>query len=499
MPDLFITVEQAEADMLACAAFIAERIKSGDGHAEAMRMVLPRYLARNEVDLAAELANAIDDPFSRDRLLTIVAEKCSEIDDYEYALQLAEAIEDGGQRAEAQERIGLILAGNGKTEEAAELAAEMSHPDFVLAGIAVRLMAEGNTTSGSETLDSIAFPAARVLALQQIAADQIDAKKAGPAVKTLESAAETALDIEHDEEQIRKLCEISDLFVSAKRRDKAIEIYEKARGSAELLDNMHRDYFLATCAIGFLNAGSKELTERTLDLITDKTHMASALLGIARDQWKKGEKEDAMDTLDEAYEILRSQRDIETRDSRARNVLMASIATQFAGFGKAERASAAAQENQDIDEQTNALSQIAGILTMQRQDELARQAMETIPDDAGRLFALIHVADAKEKLDGPSAAIAMLDEATSMTETVPQLAMRSSLLNELAVRYGNHDLQEKAHELALSSLDIISEIRDESSKAAALASLSDVYVHLGADLGNEEMRILRHMVSAVAR
>ncbi|MBP9111024.1 MAG: hypothetical protein KBF83_15830, partial [Pyrinomonadaceae bacterium] len=83
--DYFISKERAETDLLDCAAFLAERVKSADGHAEAMSEIVPRYLAKGDVDLAAELANAIDDPFSRDRLLIQVAEKCAQIDDDEYA------------------------------------------------------------------------------------------------------------------------------------------------------------------------------------------------------------------------------------------------------------------------------------------------------------------------------------------------------------------------------------------------------------------------------
>ena len=58
--DYFISKERAETDLLDCAAFLAERVKSADGHAEAMSEIVPRYLAKGDVDLAAELANAID-------------------------------------------------------------------------------------------------------------------------------------------------------------------------------------------------------------------------------------------------------------------------------------------------------------------------------------------------------------------------------------------------------------------------------------------------------
>src|SRR6478609_11460606 len=117
MADLFISREQAQEDVLAAAAFIGERIKSADGHADAMGAVIPRYLEHGNVDLAAELANAVDDPYSRDRLLTQVAVRCAEQEDNEYALQLADAIEDDGIRSQCRERVALANAEKGKADE----------------------------------------------------------------------------------------------------------------------------------------------------------------------------------------------------------------------------------------------------------------------------------------------------------------------------------------------------------------------------------------------
>ena len=67
---------------------------------------------------------------------------------------------------------------------------------------------------------------------------------------------------------------------------------------------------------------------------------------------------------------------------------MATIAAQFAGFGKTEKATEIALENQDTGEQMAALSQIAQILTVQKEDDLARQTLNLIDEDADRLFAI---------------------------------------------------------------------------------------------------------------
>lgn len=497
MPDYFISEEKAESGMLDCAAYIGERIKSADGHAEAMKAIIPRYLSRGELDLAAELANAVDDPYSRDRLLIAVAEKCADADDDEYALQLADAVEDTGMQAEALERVALVMAAKGRTEKASEVAATMAHADFVYAGIAVNQAAAGHWSASDASLDGIEFPAARVSALQQIASLQIEKGQSGEAISALDRARAAADEIEHDEEKIRALSEIGSSFIEAKRNDKAVETFDKARSLAEVLDNVHRDNFLARCAIGFLHAGSVDLCDRTLDLVTDKTQMTSALVAVARDHWKKQEKDDAIDALDEAYEILKSQRDIETRDSRARNALMATIAAQFAGFGKTERATAIALEIQDPNEKTSALSQTAQTLTSQSEDDLARQTINLIDEDADRVFALIGIADVKEKLDEKDVAIALLNEAASLSETVPQLASRSLALNEIAARFADQGDGAKAREISIKNLAVIADIRDESSRAAAIAALADIYRHANMNLLGDEKEHLVRLVSKV--
>ncbi|MEO7538809.1 MAG: hypothetical protein ABIV21_02195, partial [Pyrinomonadaceae bacterium] len=435
MSDLFISKETAEQDLLACAAFLAERIKSSDGRGEAMNAVIPRYLARGDVDLAAELANATDEPFSRDKLLLLVAEKCAEIDDDEYALQLTDAIEDLGIQSHAFERVALSAISKGNRAKALEIADSMAHPDLIYAAVAAHQAIEGDDGGSRATLDMIMFPSSRVHALQQVAADRIKSGRAEAATEPLDEAVAAANDIEHSEEKIRNLLDIGNLFIEAEQNDKAVSTFELACRAAEALDNTHRDFFLVNCALGFLYAGSQAQSDTTLDLVTDKTQMASALLAVAREQWKNEEKQQAVDTLEEAYEILKSQREAETRDSRARNTLFASIAAQLAGFGKTDRGVEVALENIDPRERTAALSQIAQILTVQKEDALSRQTMNLIDEDADRLFALLGIADAKVGLGEPDGSIALLDEAATLSETVSQLGARSAILNSIAERY----------------------------------------------------------------
>jgi tetratricopeptide (TPR) repeat protein len=249
----------------------------------------------------------------------------------------------------------------------------------------------------------------------------------------------------------------------------------------------------------FLRAGSIDLADRTLDLVMDKTQMASCLVGYSQVFWQKNEPGEALETLEEAYAILKSQRDAETRDSRARFALFATIAVQFAHFEKPDRAIEIAQQNIDENEQTSALAQIADVCTLQNKDEFARQAVQAIADDAQKMFALISVSDAKNRAGKREEAIEILREAASLAETVPQLAPRSAAFNEFARRFLKYGETEKAREILRENLETISQIRDESVRASTLAGLAEIYEQESFALTDTEKEILLTMIRRAER
>lgn len=491
MPEHYISQTVAEKDLLACAAYIGESIASGQGRAEAMLAVVPCYLAKGDVDLAAELANTVDDPFTRDKLLILVAEKCAEIDDDEYAMQLVEAMEDFGMQAEGRERVGLIKAGKGQIDVAREIAVDMSHPDFVFAGIAARQSADGDDDAANITISRIEFAGAKVSALLSIAQSKQADEKPDTATKLLATAVEAATEIEHEEEKIRAFCDIGNLFIEAKRNDFAVETFAKARGFAEELDNIHRDAFLAAVSVGFLRAGSQDLADRTLDLVADKTQIAACLLGHAKQFWKTDQKTESAEALEEAYAILKSQREIETRSAKERYGLFTSIATQFAGFEKGERAIEIADGIEDENERMSALSQIATILTGQEKDDLARNALNTIPEDAQRVFALIGMSDAKNNNGDKNDAVTLLNEASHLAESVPQLSFRCSAYNEIAKRFAKYEEADGFDAAIEKNVESITAVKDESIKVTALVELSKLIDDLKLDIPPEDLDFLR--------
>lgn len=489
-----ISTQDAQTNLLACATYLAENIKSSDGHAEAMKEIIPRYLEKGEVDLAAGLADTIDDPFVRDKMLTFVAEKCAAIDDDEYALQLVEAIEDYGTQREAMERIALQKSAKNDFAKALEIANELEHPDNALADIALHQAAQGDEAEAQKTIGGIDYPTAKAVALQNIALLNLQKGESEKTTEYLEKAVQAAKEIEYAEEQIRTFLDIGNHFIEAKQNGKAIETFDKAKAITETLDNVHRDMFFSSVALGFLRAGSVDLADRAFDSVTDKTQMISTLVGFSQTFFGKGETGEAKETLEEAYAILKSQKDLEIRDSRARFNLWATIAVLFARYEKPERAVEIAQGITNGDAQMSALSQIAQILTAQGKDDLAREVIQSIGDDAQKIFALIGVADAKNKLEKKDEAIEYLNEAAHSAESVSQLSLRSTILGELAERFQALGENERAREIATENLETIAQIRDESIRAVALANLSEFNERANFDLTDAEKGILQSLV-----
>ncbi len=488
-----ISRNEAGENLLDCAGYLAETIKSADGHSEAMKEIIPRYLEKALVDLAAGLADGVEDPFMRDLLLTQVAEKCAAIEDDEYAFQLIESIEDYGNQLRAREKVALVKAAKGDLEKAFEIAESLEHPDDVFADVAVREAIRGDESDALETLEEIEFPYAKVTALQNIALVYLGKDEKAKAVKFLEKAKLAANDIEFIEEQIRAFVEIGNNFLAARESGKAIETLDKAKTITEDLDNVHRDSFFADIALGFLYAGSLDLADRTLDLVADKTQMVTALLGFSQYFHAKGETEDALETLEEAYAILKSQKDLEIRDSRSRYRLWTACAIIFAKYGKEERAVEIASEIPEEQTQMSALTQIAEVFAAQGKDEQAAQAVKAIAEESGKTFAYIGISDAKNELELKEEAVKYLAEAYHHAGLINRFGLRSNAYNDLAKRFVEHANKEKAREICAENLETITQIKDESLRAVALARLADLYEAAEFELNDAEKEVLEAM------
>ena len=301
MKEHSISLAEAEENLATAAAYLAENIGSSDGHAEALKKIVTYYIAKGEVDLAAELADTIRDNFVRDNLLVSVAEKCASKNDDEYAFQLAEAIEDEGFRSTALERIAVRQAIRDDFETALKTAESLSHADDAFSIVAVRQMIKGQEAEARETLSKIELPSAKIRALQLTANYFQEENETEKALEFLNETVKNSDEIEMPEEKIRAMSGIAEQYLEIGKFDKAIEILGKARAAAEVLSGNHRDGLLSSISVDFLRAGSIDLADHTLDLVIDKTQIASTLTAFSNEFARKDETEDALDALEEAY------------------------------------------------------------------------------------------------------------------------------------------------------------------------------------------------------
>lgn len=484
----------AQSDLLSACTYIAERIKSSDGHAEALKEIVPFYLAKDDVDTAAELANSIDDPFARDRLLLDVAEKCAAIDDDEYAVQLAETIEDVGLQSIAFEKIAAIKAEKKQFDKAYELAEGLEHRDEVLAQIAVQQNSSGDEMSALKTLAEVSFAPARVRALLEIADEFQRKSETEKSIEYLDKAHDAVAEIEFDEEKLRTLISIGGHYLLTSRNDKAIRIFAEAQTIAESLEGMHRDNFLSQISSGFLEAGSLELADRALDLVKNKSVTASALAMYALHYHNKGEKEEALEILDEAHEIIRSERDNEIVDSRGRFGILGTIASRFATFGRPEKGIDVALEIKGGAARYNALAEVAQWCAINEKEEMAQQALDSIQEDSEKVFALISISDAKQQADKKDDALNLLKEAHEICQPMPQLSIKTQAQNHIATRLHKLGETDEARKIATENLETISRILDDSQKANAIADLSIVYKSLDFELNESEKEMLTGML-----
>lgn len=494
MSNFFIERQVAENDLLACAAYLGERVGSLDGHADAIAKIARIYAEKGEVDLAASLIDAINDPHVRDANLVEIAGKCVELDDDEYAFQLAEAIEEFGLQEQAKIVIAVNQARKGRFEESLETADSLNDPSSALGEIALIFARQGNEEKAREILETIDFPLIRIQVLNELAAIKLKADENEEALQLLEQSLAETENIEFPEEKVQILLDTANRFFAAGNAEKAGLLLDEAREIAETLDDKFRDQTLTQISLALASFGNFEKAGKIPKNIKDLHQTALCLAGIALEYQSKEEPEKALEYLEEAWQTLKSQPDNKIRSSEARFGLWATIAVRFAQFGKEERALEIAQTNPEEGNYHAALTNIAGICTAHGKEDAAKSAINAINDFSTKTFALIGVSDAEAKRDNTDKSLQKLTEAYEMSENIGQLPMRVRALDEIAVRFAERGNKEKAEIVLFESLEKIQLILDQSHQAEELANLFLAYEKISAEIGEKERDILRLMV-----
>ncbi len=142
----------------------------------------------------------------------------------------------------------------------------------------------------------------------------------------------------------------------------------------------------------------------------------------------------------------------------------------------------------------SALRQVAEVFAGKEKDEFALQSVKAIGDEYYKMLAFISMADAKKELGENDEAAKYLSDAHFHAGLIDRFGMRSEGYNDLAKRFYELGDNEKSREICLENLETISQIKDESVRAVALASLSDLYTEAEFELNDAEKEILKPII-----
>jgi tetratricopeptide (TPR) repeat protein len=488
------TKEEALADLLHAAAFLAEGVASVDGMAEAMNEVVPRFLERGEVDMAAALADVTADPLTRDRLLVIVAEKCIEKRDDEYGMQLVEAIEDLSLSAGAMERVALKLIARGDFEPAFGIAATLGHPDEVFKSAAIERYKSGAFEEALQIASKVTVSAAKASLAMAFARTASENESTIEFENQIKNAERYALDVDLPEESATLLIELGNLCAELGRKDLAVRVFEKARETAETLTWPHRENLLGASAVGFFVFGSVTLADLALDLIDDKSVIARTLATFAHQMRKAGDKGGAVQALEEAFEILGSQKEREIRDYRANNNAWRAVALQFALSGEYDKSVKVVNEIPDPESRSAALSQCAVVFSDSDLNHDWRGMIDKIADPVLELATLIAIAaNQSQKSDAESSQL-LLDECVRRLNGIEQPLAACSILTDIFDSYSKVGEAEKAAQCLREALRTCSSIINVSNQAMVLARLSSKVDSNSFPIGEAETRLINSII-----
>ncbi len=465
------TIEEASNSLLSTAVYEAELIGGRDERTAALVNLIPFFLQRKDVDSAAELADSIEETFVRDRELGVVAARCIEINDEEYAFQLVEAIEDPNSRNTALERIAIEYAKEGKLDDARKVIDELEYPSEALTEISFQEAKAGDIEKAYQTVSSIGYPKVEIDALERISTLFTTPEDKDFAVGSLLKAVGRVSELELPEQEIDALVSLGTLFSNVDDKANAIQALSDARQKAEELDSVSKDHYLSKVSLAFMQVGSVDLADLSLDGVVDQVKIATCLAGFARTYLNEGEQEDAVDALVEAIAVLKSQPEREIRDSNERMEAFRSIAITFGLSGDYGRANEVLDDLHDP--RMNMETRVQ--LILMEADSADSGDIETLirslNDDEFELGAYLSLSDHYAAKGETDASLNALDEAKEIVLTQDSPVLRLSVLPKIISSYGILGKGEIERPLGSQAIEMVREIKGIGTRSEMLAEL----------------------------
>lgn len=478
-------------DALAAALRVAGHVKNAESYDELASAISRRYADRGEFERAVEIADTLNDPYTRDQTLASIAVKCAADRQEDAAFELIETLEDFSHQATALSQIAIAYANAGEFDRAVEIADGMEDNSATLAEIASQCASKGEYERAFEIVERLDFPGYAALALTRIADSYIQAGRVDEAVELLSQALDEAAAIDAGDEKATTLSEIALKFADAGQAEKSTVILSQALAVALKSEEIYKDTALSQIAASHSRLKQYDLAVKVAEKIDDVYQATATLISLAViEHDDEARQTESLQLLSDAYDLIREDVPETQRDETQHNNLLALLAVRYADFGHADHALKTAQSIGVPDEKFQTMAAVAVSHAQSGNYDQALASARGIDEESYRANALLRISRAMITADAKERGIELLSETAASSRKLSRASDRVHILTEAAAAYTDAGQTEHIapliHQALLDTKSVIGEYR----KTSALLSISDACEKTEYALDEEAQEIL---------
>lgn len=478
---------------LGCALEIAKSIDSLEARSEIISLIAVSYAASEQLDLAVDVAETINDSYLRDQALAGVAAKCVEVGAAAYGDKLSETIEDDTAYALAMEQMAVAYAESGALEKSVEVAKSLTESAPTLNLIALACIARGLSAEALRVARSIDYADLKAPFLIELAARAFQDGRNPEALELLPEATSVAEEIEFPDQRISALVGIALLHKKCGQEEQALEIMSRAHRLCNESEDLVKDPALAQVAGGFAELQRYDSADQVIEEIEDPFQFAHATAKVALEYHRSGDSTKALTLLTDALEIGRDEEVYGEQSLLARENLLYEVAIDYALLGHYDDALQIPALMNSQDQQHRALIEIAKLCVRSGDNSRVFQVAEMIKDSYARVLCDVEIVDAFIASEQLALADHTLSEARGRAAAIERAYEKTLALMEIASRLARREQAGKAGEVLFDALNTLALIDDSYRQSHSLIRLAGRYSELGQRAGEREQAILEEI------
>jgi tetratricopeptide (TPR) repeat protein len=491
MAERLIDREQAEKDLLHCAASVAETIDGTGGFAEAMAAIAPEFAKRDDFDLGVRLADTIDDPFARDQVLADIAVICAAAGDVDYAVELLDSLDEQSFQTLAKANIAVAEAERGNAERALEFAHQLDDPSGALAEIAIRLAAQGRFAEAVEAAEGAEFEGSRAWAFTEIGSRHLEREEKEEGLAMLERALEEADELELPEERNSLWLDVTVPLKTVDETERIGEILDEAEKEVtDIASEVARDRALTRIVEMNASIGRFDKATELTETIEDPLQAVAAMVATVPHLREAGENEKALKLLDEALQLTNDTDVWEERSLTTKETLLAALSIRYFEADRLEKAREVVLSIQTENHQARTLYTLAVRAVEKGEVDAARKLMALIKEDYSRAVYWTELVEKFSEEQSEAKADAM-ERARQDAPKAEILYQRVDAMLRVAARSDPAE----GRAWYTKALETAAEIPGSTQQSLALLSLAQSYSAAELALMAAELELLRQLLT----